>query len=292
MRAFKLLSFLAILLVSSVSVTAQSTDEFNLDKEYALGENGTISLNSDDADVIIRGSDRSNVRLVVYYKLEAKGITFGKKEKFEMLVDEEGGNLNIYENEREIGNRVIIGSSREEYRITIEAPRGANLNLRGDDEDYQISGIDGSLAIKADDSDAELTDCNGNDFWFEMDDGNLRMDGGTGKLHLNIDDGDVRISNGDFSELNVDFDDSDIEISTGLDDEGTYRFDFDDGDLRLNIAGGGGEFDISHDDADISADSEFERILNEEDRSIYRLRGGNARVTIITDDGDIIFRVI
>ncbi len=271
---------------------AQSTDEFNLDKVYSMDKTGTISLQSDDANVTITGSERNDVRVIVYYKLRMKGISFGKKEKFEMIVEEKNGNLNIYEKERDFGNNVVFGSSREEYEITIEAPRGVSLNLEGDDENYRITAIDGAFSVDADDSNLELSDCNGDMFSFDLDDGEVRMDEGKGSLRMDIDDGEVQILNGDFRDIDIETDDGELDITTRLADAGDYRFDLDDGDLRLNIAGGGGEFEVSHDDADISASRQFEQTVDEEGRSVYRLPGGNAKIRVNTDDGDINFRVI
>ncbi len=274
------------------TAAAQSTDEFNLDEVYAIDQNGTVSLQSDDARVTVTGSDRSDVRVVVHYKREVKGFTIGDGDRFEMIVEERGGDLAIYEKERDNGSRLSVGSVKEEYEIRIEAPRSVAFNLEGDDETYRIAGIDGSIRLDADDADIELTDCNGDDFSFSMDDGSIGMDGGSGRLVIDLDDGEARIMNGNFNEIELEGDDSNITITTRLDDEGSYRFDFDDADLQLNIIGGGGDFDIRHDNADISVGREFEEVLDDENRSIYRLLGGNAKVSIDTDDGDIDLRVI
>lgn len=274
------------------TAAAQSTDEFNLDEVYAIDQNGTVSLQSDDARVTITGSDRSDVRVVVRYKREVKGFTIGDGDRFEMIVEERGGDLAIYEKERDNGSRLSVGSVKEEYEIRIEAPRSVAFNLEGDDETYRIAGIDGSIRLDADDTDIELSDCNGDDFSFSMDDGSISMDGGSGRLVIELDDGEARIMNGNFNEIELEGDDSNITITTRLDDEGSYRFDFDDADLQLNIIGGGGDFDIRHDNADISVGREFEEVLDDKNRSIYRLLGGNAKVSIDTDDGDIDLRVI
>lgn len=289
LRKWYLLSFV---LLFPLLGNAQSTDEFNLDETYEIDPNGTISLQSDDADVTITGSDRSDVRVVVNYKREVRGFTIGDGDRFEMIVEQRGGDLAIYEKERDNGTRISVGSVKEDYEIRIEAPRSVSLKLEGDDETYRISSIDGALRLDADDTDIELTDCNGDDFSFSLDDGSLSMDQGKGRLQLDLDDGDVRILNGDFREIEAESDDSEIEITTRLDDQGSYTFDFDDGDLRLNIAGGGGDFDIHHDNADISADREFEEVMDDDDRSIYRLLNGNAKISIDTDDGNIELRVI
>lgn len=287
-----------ILLVTSIvflftlKAEAQKSDEFNLDETYAIAENGTINLDSDDANVTITGSDREDVRVVVNYRMRVRGLSFGNKEGFEMIVEEDNGNLNIFEKERENSTKVVVGSSREEYEITIEAPRGVSLKLNGDDENYRISSIDGSIGIDADDSDVELNECNGDAFSIKLDDGELLMDGGNGSLELELDDGDARIFNGNFSDVHIDTDDGDVDLTTSLADGGNYRFSTDDGDLLLNIAGGGGEFVIRHDDTDISTSSEFEETMSDDELSIYTLPLGNAKINIETDDGNVVLRVI
>lgn len=274
-----------------ISTGNAQTDEFNLDETYSIDSGGTINLESDDAEVRIIGSDRDDVRVVVHYKLTVRGITFGRSNEFEMVVEERNGNLNIHEKERDFGPSGTIGMSNEEYTIQIETPRDVNLDIEGDDEEYQITGIDGFIRLAADDSDARIADVNGNDFSFSLDDGELVLDGGNGRLRIQADDGDIKIHNGNFLEIDVDSDDSDIEITSGLYDDGTYRFDLDDADLTLSITGGGGEFDIRHDDSDISTSGAFENIRDDDEHSVYRLFGGSARVIIRSDDGDINLRV-
>ena len=283
---------LSILLLCTVTAEAQKNDEFTLDKTYALSQGGTISLDSDDANVTITGSDRQDVRVKVNYRMRVKGLSFGKWEEFEMIVEENEGNLNIYEKERDNGVKIMMGSSREEYEITIEAPRTANLELNGDDDNYRISSIDGAISVEADDADVELNDCNGERFTIRLDDGDFSSDGGSGSLDVEMEDGDVRVLNGNFSDIQIVSDDGDVDITTALTDGGNYRFEIDDGDLILNVAGGGGEFVIRHDDADISVSRDFEETMTDDDISIYTLPLGSAKVSIQSDDGDVVLRVI
>lgn len=291
-RLISLTIFLSIFIIAS-SISAQNTDEFNMDETFSIELDGTINLDSDDAEVTITGSDREDVRVVVNYRWTVRGITFGSSNEFEMIVEEENGNLNIYEKPRNFEGG-IIGMSSEEYTIRIEAPRNVSLNIRGDDDEYVISGIDGSLQIESDDTDIRVRDCYGDEFVFSIDDGDLDMDGGAGRLEVQVDDGNVRVDRGQFTSIEARSDDSDMEISTTLADDGSYRFSMDDGDLLLQILGGGGDFDIRHDDANVSASREFELMSDEDDeeRHLYRLMGGDASVLIRTDDGDVRLRVL
>ncbi len=281
-----------MLCTSAFVATAQSTDEFHMDEAYSIGSGGTIHLQSDDAEVRIIGSNRSDVRVKVDYKLEIKGFSFGSGDRFQMIVEERGGNLRIREKPREFQSRGVFGSMREEYTILIEAPRNVSLRIEGDDETYEISGIDGRLDLDADDTDITIRDCGGDFFAFDMDDGSLDMDEGRGELRIRLDDGDFEIGRGNFTSVRVEADDADMSITTSLADNGRYRFDMDDSELNFTVAGGGGAFEVRHDNGRISASGPFERVMEDDHISRYRLQGGSARVDIETDDGRIRFRVL
>lgn len=285
------IAFTVVLTIGLINTNAQNKDEFHLDEEYTIDAEGTINLQSDDAEVRIIGTNRSDVRVKVDYLLTVKGFTFGSSSKFKMIVEERSGNLEIREKPREFGNRGVIGYQSEEYTILIEVPKGVSLNINGDDETYDISDINGAITLKADDSEARLTNCGGDSFSFTMDDGNIEMDTARGSLRLQMDDGTVDIRNAKFSSIQARGDDTEIHIVTSLDDDGRYRFDGDDSDITLDIVGGGGEFQVDHDDADIDVSSEFEVLSDEDGRARYRLPGGNATVTVQSDDGNITFRV-
>jgi len=289
MKSLKPILCFAVLFVMSIQLYAQ--DLYNLDETYQIDNNGTISLSSDDAEVTIEGSDRSDVHLVVYRDVDIDGINIGSSGVFRMDVEQRDGNLYIRENDRD-EQRMILGSIEEEYRITIEVPRNAALDLQGDDDSYEISNMNGEIAINADDSNINISEVTGTEFDFDLDDGRINIDEARGKLKLSMDDGELYVRQAEFTEIDANMDDGEMDITTSLSDGGFYLFDFDDGDLAFNITGGGGEFDIHHDDRGISVVDSFEELSSDEDRSVYRLPGGNARIEIDTDDGDIELRTM
>lgn len=275
-----------LLFVMAAAAQGQSTDTFDLDQVYTIDADGTISLNSDDAEVTIVGSDRTDVHVTVHYRLEIDGFTFGSHDRFEMTVRETNGNLVIREQPRDFSG-VTIGSTDEEYTIRIEAPRGLSLDLEGDDEHYDIREIDGRIDLDADDADVALTACRGSRFAISLDDGRLTMDQGRGKLSLDVDDGSADIRIGSFDTIDLSSDDGDFRIATALSDGGSYDFDMDDGAIAFVVRSGGGMFHIRHDDADITAGSAFRQTLDEENEAEYELAGGSARIRFDADDTDI-----
>jgi hypothetical protein len=259
--------------------------EYNLDNTYPIEQNGTIHLNSNDAEVSILGTDRTDVHVVVHREVDIKGLK-GKTGDFEMEVKNRGGDLYIRELKNE-NSTVIFGTIREKYRISIEAPKNVALDIDGDDDNYRISDINLGIKMDCDDSDIELIRARGDNFDFDVDDGSIHMDQGQGQLKLRMSDGKFYTANAHFNEIAADMDDGEIDVTTSLVDDGFYKFDMDDGDVTLRISGGGGRFEINHDDPGIYASDPFQKEGFDEHRTVYRLAGGKARIDIDTDDGDI-----
>ncbi len=260
--------------------------EYHLDEVYSMSTSGTIHLFSEDAFVRVLGSDRSDVHVVVNYSVRTRGLYYSfESEPFQMEVTEEDGDLIIREMSGDQGYVGFVGSISEEYEILIECPQSVNLQLRGEDDDYLVRDMGGSIELRFEDGHARLDHCGGDHFEFELEDGELEMSGGSGELYLYVEDGNVDIIDGDFTEIDVTGEDGDIEIETTLADDGIYRFEASDGLVDLVVLGGGGEFTIFHDDGGVRATREFNRIENEEHVTILELDGGNARVRIRIEDG-------
>lgn len=279
-----ILTFLAF--ISVLSLSAQKNDgDFHLDKEYNLNATGTINLSCSDAKVYVTGTSRKTAHLKIDREVRTRGLFFGSEE-FAIDVDNSGGDLRVRERSHSV-NSGIVGYYHEEYTINIEAPEGTSLVIKGDDGDYRIQNINGSISISVDDADVELTACKGNNFRFKLDDGDLTMDGGTGSIDVDTDDGDINIRNAHFTKVIADIDDGDLEIETSLADNGEYKIDAQDGLVSLTILGGGGEFNIKHDDGRIIADDGFEIREKTESFTKALLARGSARVDIHADDARV-----
>lgn len=276
------------LLVFSLSlvITAFSQEgEFHLDKNYKINKNGTIDLGASDARVFITGSNRADAHVKIDRKVTVRGW-YTSKSEFTVDVDDDGGDLKIREHSQGIDGG-IVSYYKEEYKIEVEAPEGVSLRIRGDDGDYYIKNINGAISMSIDDADAELVNCNGDNFSFRIDDGDIRMDKGKGSLDIEADDADIEIYNGAFSSIHANVDDGDLIIETSLANDGVYNIDAQDGTLSLNITGGGGEFDIRHDDANVLTQGNFKTNEESESRTRISLEKGNARVTVRVDDARV-----
>lgn len=259
-------------------------NEFHLDKEYDIDPAGTIELHSDDAQITITGTDRSTAHVKIDWELNTTGIVSGQKD-FDVEVTPKNGNLTIRQQEK--GNLSVVGSVNEDYTIVIEAPKGVSLKLKGDDDDYEIRNINGSIVLNNDDGDAHLTQCGSDYFEFNVTDGDIKLDQGQGELVVKMDDGNLEVENGRFTKIDARNDDGDLIIETSLADGGTYALKTSDADIRFTVTEGGGNFDIQHDDSSIRTSNSFRMLEEDETFTRLQLPDGNAEVTIRTDDSQI-----
>lgn len=246
---------------------------------------GVIHLSSSDAKVFIIGSSRSTAHVKIDREVTTKGLIFGE-EKFTVDVTEQNGDLLI--KERSGSTHVgMVGYYNENYTMNIEVPTGASLIIRGDDGDYFIKAVNGSIELDLDDADVELAGCLGSNFKIRLDDGDLRMDTGKGTLEVDADDADIVIKSASFEKIMADIDDGDFVIETALSENGDYYIDAQDGLISFTVLGGGGKFDIRHDDARVIAEGKFDTVEKSEDRTRLTLANGNAKVNIHADDARV-----
>lgn len=259
--------------------------DFHLDKEYKIGKTGIIDLVSSDANVVITGSDRATAHIKIDRVVTVKGW-MSREESFEVIIKDDNGNLEI--RERQNSNYSgIIGYYEEDYKIEIQAPKGVSLVVRGDDGDYFIKNVNGSISLSLDDADADLSDCLGDNFKFRLDDGKVRMNQGKGKLEIKGDDSDANILHGNFSSIDASIDDGELNIETTLNNDGNYYLRSEDGLIALSILGGGGTFEIRHDDGRVTTEGNFKTLMESENETKVSLASGSATVRLDADDGRV-----
>ena len=282
----KSLSLLFSLFLALSATGQKKTGDFHLDKQYTIGPTGTVKLKSSDADVLITGSIvQKNAHVKIDRVVTTKGMTIGEEE-FAIDVSEENGDLEIRErsNSRSVG---VVGYHEEKYTILIEVPEGTSLLVRGDDGDYTIRNINGSISLDLDDADVILSQCSGSKFEFRMDDGDIKMDEAKGSIEITGDDSDIEIKNAHFTSLNATVDDGDLVIETSLADNGEYLIDAQDGLIYFIVTKGGGKFDVRHDDGRISTEGNFSTEEKTDNRTKLSVGSGSAKVSIRADDARV-----
>jgi hypothetical protein len=277
-------SFLSLLLVLPMVSTGQDTDiDFHHDKTYDVSPTGRVKLKCSDARVTVVGSERATARVKIDRVVSTKGIIFGRNNDFHVDVHADGGDLVIEEVGR-YSMSGIIGYYREDYTIVLELPKGTSLAVKGDDGDFLVRGLSGSISLSLDDADVKLQNCSGDDFRFALDDGDLEMDQGRGRIEIIADDADVHVRSGSFTSVSAEIDDGDLILDTSLSDEGDYKVIAQDGLVAFTVTGGGGRFDIRHDDARLTTEGGFDQLSSSESRTTLQLARGTAKVDIRADD--------
>jgi hypothetical protein len=181
----------------------------------------------------------------------------------------------------------LVGTFHEEHTVTLEIPQNASLKIQGEDDDYQIRQVQGKIYLDFEDGDAVIKNCLGGRYEFEIEDGCIEMEGGKGTLSAYAEDGEIVISNAAFDEIDAEIEDGEIEIATALKDGGEYYLRCEDGDIELTVLQGGGEFQVDYADGNVHAFSDFKRIEGDQGHEVYCLSGGNAKVRLRAEDGDV-----
>ncbi len=277
---FKLIGIAIILPISLV--VAQ--EEYKLDKTYPVKKNALVTISTDDADIIINGSDRNDVHLKVYRKVELIGT--GTETKFEIQVEEREGNLYIREN-RSSGSSYWVGYKSTEYKIELEIPAEVKLVVSEDDGDIVLNNISGDLDIDCEDGDLELNQFSGKNLNIEMEDGDIKINNASGFLSLRSEDGDVEANSCSFNKIDLNTEDGDVNIQTSLSQNSQYKLSAEDGDIKFYISGSGAKIDLNAEDGNININGDFNSISKDENSRHLEFGDNSAIVTISTEDGDI-----
>ena len=67
-------------LLATSTVNAQKGGEYHLDQSYAIAANGTLYLDSEDANVNITGSSRTDAHVKIDRVIETRGFSSGRNE--------------------------------------------------------------------------------------------------------------------------------------------------------------------------------------------------------------------
>lgn len=298
-----------LFLLLAVAPPAVAEDRFDLDETYQVAPDGTIELSTRDADVTIVGSQRDDVHVEIRWRRTLTGLGVVQGD-FEVEITRSGGNLSIREVPRD-RSVMAVGMLNTTYEVRIQAPAGVSLDLRGDDDDYDISDINGRIALEADDGNIRLRQCGGDEFDLTFKDGELEMDGGSGALRLQYDDGRADLRGVTFRDIRMKGNDGSLRLRGDLGGDGRYAFELDDGSMDLDVGDGGGDFsfvyadgrlelkggagtaDVRYDDGRaVLIDSRFERLrVDAQDGSLDfdAFVPPGARYEIRLDDGDVTF---
>jgi hypothetical protein len=146
--------------LSSTSTRDKSATSFDYkyDETHALPPSLKIRVSSEDAEVIVAGSDRRDVRVQAHYNLSStarmlQGFTY------KLNVHSDGSELRVDEM-RETGTQNFLYDQRV-HLIRIEVPRNAHVTIQEEDGSCVLTSIAGSVDVTMDDGSVHATDCTG-----------------------------------------------------------------------------------------------------------------------------------
>ena len=151
--------------------------------------------------------------------------------------------------------------------VEILMPPDADLDIRTDDGNVIVNGINGNQRISTDDGSIELFDVTG-EFDLDSDDGSIYVRNATGSLHASTDDGDITYHGRLVGARHfVEADDGDVEFRIPA-------------DSALHI-------DVSLDDGHVHSTIPIQNEIDSDHHWSGTLNAPDSVLTIIVDDGSI-----
>ena len=294
-----ILSLFAQLLFSQENI-------YEVNETYSLGSDGTIFLNASDADISIEGSNRSDVHIVVYRKVTGKRVA---EQKFSVIVKEKGGDITLDDHivPNKKGNSHWKYSKKTDYRITINAPQSAHLNIISEDGNIKLENLNGNLEAVLEDGDLDIQNSelknvkilteDGNvsmlgkiteTAQFHSEDGNIDIQEINGKLDAVLEDGNLNINRSSLTACQISNEDGNVHLRTSLAGSGEHKITTEDGDVVMELLSGDATFTLSHEDGSVHTSGDFKTIKQDKRKTIVStINTSETKVEISTEDGDI-----
>lgn len=171
-----------IILFACLAITVSNFAEAEkIDRTLDVVDQGQIDINVMDGDIIIKGWDKPQVRVVGDVPINEHNFTFQSR-----------GDRTQIEHSGEHGfwNRNRSGSYA---KLTIYAPRNSNFRVDGTSTGYELQNIGGQVRVNTMSGDIEL-DGGAGDVELESVSGDIVVKGASGRLNLSSISGDIEAS--------------------------------------------------------------------------------------------------
>lgn len=231
-RSVRLLVGLLSLLVVAGYAQPAAAEEISRDyhETFDVNPDMRLVLEHGDGDVEISPWDQDTLEVKVRYRARASNVGWSKSTGFKVDFQQEGNKISVIAHEPRRVN-VGISSYREyEYRFTIKAPGYLDLNLEGEDGDVVIGDWTGSISLDLEDGDVELSNIDAPRTELTLEDGDLEIDGIRGHLDIELEDGDVEIFDCETERGRIRAEDGDITVDRC---SGSFEVAIADGDAQF-----------------------------------------------------------
>ena len=253
---------LAFLLTCVFTGAIHAQKEYKHSSTYEIGESGAVYVSCEDAEVWITGTDTD----VVSVKVDRKVSGSLADRPFSIDYRTHNGDFYLEEKKERTPGISWKGGTIHNYTITLEVPNGAGLNVKGDDDDYHISNINGYINLRSEDGTLNLSHCTASSIKLQMEDGDMILEDMNGNLDVMLEDGDFICKNSEFGVISAMTEDGDFILKNT-----TVKM------ARMIVEDGNISLDEVHGDLDLKAD--------DGDISVKDMRG--EKCSIVTVDGDV-----
>jgi len=301
----KITTFLFCLLISTLTISAQK--DFELKESYPISSDGLLKLGTEDANIEIIGSDRTDVSVDIVRKIRGNVKT---NKEFDIKIKQENGNLVIQEKQSKSGMSytTIRNGGSITYEIKLLVPKTVALDLKGEDDDYLISNIHADISIKSEDGDITINDAVNSKIDVAFEDGDIDITNHSGSFKARAEDGDIKIMNsvldlidirledGDVQTMNTEMvdvtiqsEDGDISLKSTLNNNSEITLRTEDGSIDLSTEGEGYVASVKYEDGDVDFNKSDFSILEAEKhfRKLETKDSGQAKVSIRVEDGSV-----
>ena len=323
--AIPALSVLAGALLAGTACGATIDRDFH--ESFDVEEGYSLILRSGDGDVTVRPWDQDVIDVTVRYRADIERVGFGEDPDFDVEFEHGDDYVRVMGRVKQSGPSIFRMVRRHEYAYMIKAPPYVALQIDGDDGDIDIRNwsadidcdvddgdvyletiensrtelslddgdctlraLTGSLSVSADDGDLSISDCALSEASLDLDDGDVSARTSAGDFAVSVDDGDVTLDLLSSSSTNVRADDGtvSVEVGTGVVEE--ISVDTNDGNVMISMPPGSSySFRVTTDDGGIRIElPDPDTFEKDENSASGTVRGGGGRVSVRTDDGDVI----
>lgn len=301
---------LPLLLACTANLQAASDD---IDREFEVGANGTLSIESDAGSIDVRTWEQNRVRLRVH-----------NSGGFEVEIDQSGNDVNVVADSR--GS--LFGLRRSNIGFTVDVPMEYNVELNTGGGNITVEDISGEVEADTSGGNIEIGFVTGGDVKADTSGGNIEVRGATGDVEADTSGGNITI--GDVSghviadtsggrirignvqgDIEADTSGGNIEVGDGggrvsLDTSGgSIRAGWARGPIDVNTSGGniflagsatevkadtsGGNIEIDGSDGPVEADSSGGNIVVRNAKSAVKAdtSGGRIEVEITSTSGSV-----
>ena len=282
-------------------------ENYSFNEVYPITDQGMITMLTNDADITIVGTDRSDVLIKVERQVIGKYWT-NKPFELQVIPTEVGLAISDIANQDKELNYSISINGEVNYTIELEVPLNTRLTLNGEDDDYTISNINNEITIVNQDGDIHLNQCIGESITIKTDDGGLYMENCMTNLIYNTIDGDLNAKDSSFEILTVDVEDGNIDlqnttlttatlntedgnikVSGNTTPDARLNIHSEDGYVSMQVAEFCGQVIINHEDSAFNYAEAKYLVKNQTDETkhIDTTCEGNGRILIKTEDGKV-----